>query len=140
MREVTFAMQLKRLRTALALTQKALASKIHMKQAYIAQLESGAEANPTLATLQKLAKALEASVGELVGEGPMVREWWRTEEHRSNPPRPLSRAARTAQGSYSTREEAEGAARRLGCDRIARYRQTGGGEVIRQSFPVRTTE
>jgi transcriptional regulator with XRE-family HTH domain len=60
-------MNLKALRTARGLTQTALAKKLKMKQAYIAQLESGAEDNPTLATLRRLAKALKVTVAELVG-------------------------------------------------------------------------
>ena len=35
-------------------------------QRYIAQLETGEQANPTLATLQRLAKALKVTVAELV--------------------------------------------------------------------------
>ena len=60
-------MKLKALRTARGLTQVELAKKMKMKQAYIAQLESGAEDNPTLTTLRRLAKALKVSVAELVG-------------------------------------------------------------------------
>ncbi len=59
-------MNLKALRTARGLTQMELAKKLKMKQAYIAQLETGAEANPTLDTLRRLAKALKVTVGELV--------------------------------------------------------------------------
>jgi len=62
----TFAMNLKALRTARGLTQTALAKKMKIKQAYIAQLETGVENNPTLGTLQRLAKALKVTVGELV--------------------------------------------------------------------------
>jgi transcriptional regulator with XRE-family HTH domain len=59
-------MKLKALRTARGLTQVALAKKMKRKQAYIAQLESGTESNPTLDTLRRLAKALNTTVGELV--------------------------------------------------------------------------
>jgi len=59
-------MNLKALRTARGLTQVELSKKMKMKQAYIAQLESGAEDNPTLATLRRLAKALKVTVAELV--------------------------------------------------------------------------
>jgi transcriptional regulator with XRE-family HTH domain len=62
----TFAMNLKALRTARGLTQAELAKRMKMKQAYIAQLETGVEANPTLDTLQRLAKALKVTVAELV--------------------------------------------------------------------------
>jgi transcriptional regulator with XRE-family HTH domain len=60
-------MTLKTLRTARGLTQVALARKAKMQQTYVAQLESGVEANPTLDTLRRLAKALKVTVGELVG-------------------------------------------------------------------------
>jgi len=62
----TFAMNLKALRTARGLTQVELAKKMKMKQAYIAQLETGVEDNPTLDTLRRLAKALKVTVAELV--------------------------------------------------------------------------
>lgn len=60
-------MNLKALRTARGLTQVALAKKMKRKQAYIAQLETGVEDNPTLDTLRRLAKALGTTVGKLVG-------------------------------------------------------------------------
>jgi transcriptional regulator with XRE-family HTH domain len=59
-------MTLKALRTARGLTQVALARKAKMQQTYVAQLETGVEANPTLDTLRRLAKALRTTVGELV--------------------------------------------------------------------------
>ncbi len=62
----TFARNLKALRTARGLTQAALAQKMKMKQTYIAQLETGAEDNPTLDTLRRLAKALKIHVSELL--------------------------------------------------------------------------
>ncbi len=60
-------MNLKALRTARGLTQVELAKKMQRKQAYIAQLETGAESNPTLDTLRRLAKALKVGVTELLG-------------------------------------------------------------------------
>ena len=57
-------MNLKALRTARGLTQVDLAER--MKQAYIAQVETGVEDSPTLDTLRRLAKALKTTVGELV--------------------------------------------------------------------------
>jgi len=56
----------KRLRLQRGLTQQALANKTQVTQAFIAQLETGAEGNPTLDTLKRLAKALKVSVAELV--------------------------------------------------------------------------
>jgi len=59
-------MNVKRLRTQRGLTQSELAKKATVSQAFIAQLETGAEANPKLDTLRRLAKALAVRVGELV--------------------------------------------------------------------------
>lgn len=66
MRPSAFAMKLKALRTARGMTQATLAKKMKMHQVYIAQLETGVEANPTLDTLRRLAKALKVSVAGLV--------------------------------------------------------------------------
>jgi len=66
MQNRSFGMNLKALRTRRGLTQAALAKKLKMKQTYIAQLETGAEDNPTLTTLRKLAKALGVKVAELL--------------------------------------------------------------------------
>lgn len=60
-------MNVKRLRTQRGLTQIALAKKTHVSQAFIAQLETGEQDNPTLTTLRRLAKALNTTVGKLVG-------------------------------------------------------------------------
>lgn len=63
----TFAMKLKTLRAKRDMTQIELAKKLKVSQAYVAQLETGKESNPTLDTLRRLAKALKTTVGELVG-------------------------------------------------------------------------
>jgi len=47
-------------------TQIELARKLKMKQPFLARQESGAEPNPTLDTLRRLAKALRCTVAELV--------------------------------------------------------------------------
>jgi DNA-binding Xre family transcriptional regulator len=60
------AMKLKRIRQAKGLTQVALAKKVKMPQPYLARLESGAETNPKLDALRRLAKALRCKVSELV--------------------------------------------------------------------------
>lgn len=60
-------MNLKALRTTRGLTQVELAKKMKMTQAYIAQLETGVEDNPTLDTLRRLARALNTTVGKLAG-------------------------------------------------------------------------
>lgn len=60
------AMNVKAIRAARGLTQVALAKRMQVKQAYLARIESGAEHNPTLDTLRRLAKALRCKVSELV--------------------------------------------------------------------------
>ncbi len=59
-------MNVKRLRLARGLTQIELAKQTQVSQGFIAQLETGTQDNPTLATVRRLAKALKVSVGELV--------------------------------------------------------------------------
>jgi|CXWL01.1.fsa_nt_gi transcriptional regulator with XRE-family HTH domain len=56
---------MKRLRLELKLNQATVAKRVGVTQPYIVALEKGRE-NPTLATLEKLAKALKVSVAELV--------------------------------------------------------------------------
>lgn len=48
------------------MTQEALATKVGVSRAYLARLEMGRH-DPPLSRLRKLAKALGASVAELVG-------------------------------------------------------------------------
>ena len=52
------------LRLQAGYSQRTLANQIDVKQPYIARLESGTE-NPTLSTMQKLAKVLNTSVGHI---------------------------------------------------------------------------
>ena len=59
-------MKLKTLRRQRGLNQTALAKKVGITQAYIAMLEKGEKVNPTLAMLQRLARALKVRVAELV--------------------------------------------------------------------------
>jgi transcriptional regulator with XRE-family HTH domain len=59
-------MNVKRLRAQRDLTQAELAKRVKVSQAFIAQLETGKETNPTLDTVRKLAKALKVTVAELV--------------------------------------------------------------------------
>jgi transcriptional regulator with XRE-family HTH domain len=54
------------LRTRRGLTQEALAARTQLSRGYLAQLEIGYHANPTLTTLRRLARALEVPVTELV--------------------------------------------------------------------------
>jgi transcriptional regulator with XRE-family HTH domain len=58
---------IKRLREAKGWTQQALAERVRVTDAYIAQLETGVRTNPSLAVLQRLAKALGVPVAELLG-------------------------------------------------------------------------
>ncbi len=58
-------MHLKKLRAARGLTQAALAKKAGISRTYIARLELGQQ-DPTVGTLEKLAKALKVTVGRLV--------------------------------------------------------------------------
>jgi transcriptional regulator with XRE-family HTH domain len=60
-----FAMRLKRLQTDRQMSQADLAKASGVSREYIARLEL-AQQDPTLGTLQKLAKALKVKVGELV--------------------------------------------------------------------------
>lgn len=57
---------LKKLRGARGLTQTELAREAGITVAYLSMLESGAKRNPSLAVLQRLAKALDVSFGELL--------------------------------------------------------------------------
>ena len=58
---------LKTLREAKGLTQVDLAARAKVERTYIVKLESGDKKNPSLAILQKLAKALGVPVTELLG-------------------------------------------------------------------------
>ena len=53
-------------REAQGLTQTGLAKRAKVSQAYIASIEAGSRKNPSLAILQKLAKALGVPVTELL--------------------------------------------------------------------------
>ena len=62
---MTLAMNLKRLRKAKGLTQEALARRANVSLGYLQRLEMGRH-DPSLSMLRKLAKALGATVAELV--------------------------------------------------------------------------
>jgi transcriptional regulator with XRE-family HTH domain len=57
---------IKRRRTKLGLSQRALAQRIGVSDANITQLETRERINPTLELLKKLAKALKVTLAELV--------------------------------------------------------------------------
>ena len=58
--------RIKRRRTALGLSQRALAKRVGVSDAYITQLETRVRINPSLAVLKALAKALKIPLGELL--------------------------------------------------------------------------
>jgi transcriptional regulator with XRE-family HTH domain len=60
-----FAVRLKKLREARALTQEALAKRAGISRAYLARLEMGRH-DPPLSRLRKLAKALGVPAAELL--------------------------------------------------------------------------
>ena len=60
------AMRLKRTRKAQGLSQYALAKKAGISREYVRKLETG-KYDPTVGTLQRLAKALGVPVTELLG-------------------------------------------------------------------------
>ncbi len=57
--------RLKQLREARNLTQAQLAERVGFSREYIARLETGRH-DPTLSTLEKLAKALNVQLGKLL--------------------------------------------------------------------------
>ena len=61
------AKNIARLRKAKGLSQEKLARLADVANNTLIKMESGENQNPTLATLKKVAKALEVSVGELIG-------------------------------------------------------------------------
>jgi transcriptional regulator with XRE-family HTH domain len=61
----TMAMRLKMLRKARRMSQEALAARAGISRTYLARLET-ARQDPTLSTLEKLAKALKVPVEKLL--------------------------------------------------------------------------
>jgi len=59
------AMRIKKLREARAFSQEELAKRAGISRGYLARLET-ARQDPTLSTLEKLAKALRVKVGRLL--------------------------------------------------------------------------
>ena len=58
---------LKDRREGMGLTREQLAKKAKVTTAYVSMMEAGKRKNPSLAILQRLAKALGVSVAELLG-------------------------------------------------------------------------
>ena len=65
MTTTNFARRLKRLRAERQMSQADVAKRSGVSREYIARLEVGQQ-DPTLGTMQKLAKALKVTVGKLV--------------------------------------------------------------------------
>ena len=65
-REQNLAKNIKKLRNAKNLSQEKLARLADVANNTIIKMESGENKNPTLETLQKVAKALNVSVDELI--------------------------------------------------------------------------
>jgi len=63
---------LRRIRDAQGYSLRALAERVGMAYPALFRLESG-EADPRLSTLRKLAKALNVTVADLIGEGKSRR-------------------------------------------------------------------
>ncbi len=57
---------IKKLREQHGMSQRDLAERVHVSGAYIAMLETGKRNNPSLATLKRLAKALDVRLTELL--------------------------------------------------------------------------
>jgi transcriptional regulator with XRE-family HTH domain len=58
--------RLKKLREAKGMTQAALAEKADLSRGYLIRLEAGRQ-DPTLATLERLAEALDMPLRKLIG-------------------------------------------------------------------------
>jgi transcriptional regulator with XRE-family HTH domain len=58
---------IQRFREDKGLSQRQLATRADVTNGYVSQLEAGDKKNPSLAVLQRLAKALGVSVAELLG-------------------------------------------------------------------------
>ena len=61
----TVAANVKRIRKVKGLTQQALADRVGIQRVYVAKIEGGVK-TPSLQMLEKLARALKVTVGELV--------------------------------------------------------------------------
>ena len=57
---------LKNLRQAKGMTQERLAEKAKVTRSYLAKMETGEKSNPSIAILQRLAKALRVPITELL--------------------------------------------------------------------------
>ncbi|MBA4173722.1 MAG: XRE family transcriptional regulator [Ralstonia sp.] len=67
---MSLAVKLKQLRIARGKSLQELADEVGASKAHIWDLETGRSSNPSIELLTKLAKALKASIADLVGENP----------------------------------------------------------------------
>lgn len=70
--QVRVARNVRRLRVALGLSQEDLAGKAELDRTYVSRIERGTD-NPTVAVLEKLAKALAADIAELFDAAAVAR-------------------------------------------------------------------
>ncbi len=71
--ELDVARAVRSLRHARALSQRQLAARMQVPRTYISKIENG-KAMPTLSSLQRLATALEAPIGELLQDSRSRRQ------------------------------------------------------------------
>jgi transcriptional regulator with XRE-family HTH domain len=69
---VRVARNVRRLRVALGLSQEDLAGEAELDRTYVSRIERGTD-NPTVAVLEKLAKALAADIAELFDAASVAR-------------------------------------------------------------------
>ena len=66
MRRIRFGVVIRKLRDGLGMTQRDLAKIVGVSSAYITMLEQGKRKNPSLMILNRLARALEVELWELL--------------------------------------------------------------------------
>jgi transcriptional regulator with XRE-family HTH domain len=71
---MSLAAKIKNLRIRKGLSLQDLADRVESSKAHIWDLESGRSKNPSVDLLAKLAKALEVSIADLVGENPTGKD------------------------------------------------------------------
>jgi transcriptional regulator with XRE-family HTH domain len=69
----SFGKNIKKYRTDAGFTLEQLARAAGITKGYLWQLEEGTTSNPTLQTLQGIAKALDKTIAQLLFGGPLVK-------------------------------------------------------------------
>jgi transcriptional regulator with XRE-family HTH domain len=69
---MSLAENIKKFRNKKQLSQPELATRANVSKAYIYMLEAGETDNPRLDMLQKIADALDCTIGDLIGKGRMA--------------------------------------------------------------------